>query len=64
MRSSNWGEMNSLPSFRERFSAYEAAQCPMPNADARIEQDSVVGKLDDLADAAIEGGMAGKTKAL
>ena len=40
------------------------AQCPMPNADARIEQDSVVGKLDDLADAAIEGGMAGKTKAL
>ena len=36
----------------------------MPNADARIEQDSVAGKLDDLADAAIEGGMAGKTKAL
>jgi len=50
---------DELASFREWFSAYEAAQW-----DAQIEQDIYAGKLDDLADAAIEEFKAGKTKAL
>ena len=50
---------NELASFREWFSAYEAAHW-----DAQIEQDIVAGKLNDLADAAIEEFNAGKTKAL
>ena len=50
---------DELASFREWFSAYEAAQW-----DAEIERDIVAGKLDDLADAAIEEFKAGKTKAL
>ena len=50
---------DELASFRKWFSAYEAAQW-----DAQIEQDIVAGKLDDLADAAIEEFKAGKTKAL
>jgi len=50
---------DDLASFREWFSAFEAAQW-----DAQVEQDMVAGKLDELADAAIEEFKAGKTKAL
>ncbi|MEX2581315.1 MAG: hypothetical protein WD342_19820 [Verrucomicrobiales bacterium] len=52
-------ERDDLASFREWFSAFEAAQW-----DARIEQDVAAGKLDELANAAIEEFEAGKTKAL
>ena len=50
---------DDLASFREWFSAYEAAQW-----DAQIEQDIAAGKLDELANAAIEEFEAGKTKVL
>jgi len=50
---------DDLASFREWFSAFEAAQW-----DAQIEQDIAAGKLDELATAAIEEFEAGKTKEL
>ena len=48
-----------LASFRLWFSAFEAAQW-----DAQIEQDIAAGKLDELANAAIEEFEAGKTTVL
>ncbi|MCP5539828.1 MAG: hypothetical protein H7A52_06735 [Akkermansiaceae bacterium] len=50
---------DDLASFRKWFSAFEAAQW-----DAQIEQDIAAGKLDELAEAAIEEFKAGKTEAL
>lgn len=50
---------DELASFREWFLAFEAAQW-----DAQIEEDVAQGKLDALADAAIEEFKHGRTKAL
>ena len=50
---------DDLASFRAWFEAFEAAQW-----DAQIEQDIAAGKLDELANAAIEEFEAGKTKAI